>query len=81
MLMGWDNVSELWLPTDLFFIPQRICKCGVPVAWYWQGRTKEHCEKPVSFPLCLPQIPHGLSRVQTWVSVVRGQQLTVWVIA
>jgi hypothetical protein len=32
-------------------------------------------------PLFPPQIPHGLTRVQTTASVMRGQQLTIWAIA
>jgi hypothetical protein len=28
MSMGWDYISELWLPTDLLLIPQVICEHG-----------------------------------------------------
>jgi hypothetical protein len=34
------------------------------VEWYWQGETEELGEKPVSVPLCPPQISHGLTRAQ-----------------
>jgi hypothetical protein len=38
--------------------------------------------KPVPVPLCLPQIPHGLTRDRTWVSAaVGGQRLTGWAMA
>jgi hypothetical protein len=32
-------------------------------------------EKPVPVPLCLPQIPHVLTRERTWASILRGQRL------
>jgi hypothetical protein len=32
--------------------------------------------KPASVPLCPPQIPHGLTRVQTRATAVGSQQLT-----
>jgi hypothetical protein len=36
-----------------------------------RGKPKNLGEKPDQFPLCPPQIPHGL----TWASEVRDQQL------
>jgi hypothetical protein len=38
-------------------------------------------EKPVPVPLCPPQTPHGLTRVRTRASVVRGRRLTAWAMA
>jgi hypothetical protein len=41
------------------------------------GKTEELREKkPVSVPLCPTQIPHGLTRVQTQASAVKGLKLT-----
>jgi hypothetical protein len=37
--------------------------------------------KPVLVPLCPPQIPHGLTRDRTRVSVVGGRRLTAWATA
>jgi hypothetical protein len=34
MSMGWDDVSELWLPVGLLFIPQMMYECGEP---WWNG--------------------------------------------
>jgi hypothetical protein len=48
------------------------------VEWYLQGKTEELGEIPVSVPLCPPQIPHGLTWVQTKASRVRGRSLTTW---
>jgi hypothetical protein len=39
------------------------------------GETKELRKESATLPLCPPQIPHGLSWMQTWVSEVRGQWL------
>jgi hypothetical protein len=44
---------------------------GAPVEWNWQGKTEVLGEKPVPVPLCLPQIPHGLTRDRTRASAVR----------
>jgi hypothetical protein len=51
------------------------------VEWYWQGKTEELGEKPVSVPLCPPQIPHELTRARTRFSAARGRRLTAWAIA
>jgi hypothetical protein len=40
------------------------------------GKTEELGEKPVPVPLCLPQIPHGLTRERTRASAVKGRRLT-----
>jgi hypothetical protein len=60
------------------FIPQVIYKYGEP---WWNGierNTEELGGKPVSMPLCLPQIPRGLTWMQTRASMVRGRQPTAW---
>jgi hypothetical protein len=51
------------------------------VEWYWQGKTEVLGEKPVPVPLCLPQIPHGLTRDRTRASAVSGRRLTAWAMA
>jgi hypothetical protein len=45
------------------------------------GKTEELLENPVPVPLCLPQIPHGVTRARTRASAVRGRRLTAWAIA
>jgi hypothetical protein len=40
------------------------------VEWYWQGKPKELGETPIPVPLCTPQMPHGLTRVQTRASAL-----------
>jgi hypothetical protein len=42
----------------------------------WRTRRE-----PVPMSLCLPQIPHGMTRARTWASVVRGRRLTAWTMA
>jgi hypothetical protein len=42
--------------------------------------TEELRQKSIPVPL-FPQIPRGLTQVQTWAFVVRGWQLTAWAIA
>jgi len=37
--------------------------------------------KPVRFPLGPPHIAHGLAQDQTWVSAVKGRQLTTRAVA
>jgi len=34
-----------------------------------RGKTEVHGEKPVSVPLCTPQISHGLTGDWTWTPV------------
>jgi hypothetical protein len=41
---------------------------GAPAEWNWEGKTEVLGENPVPVPLCPPQIPHGLSRDQTFVN-------------
>jgi hypothetical protein len=43
---------------------------GAPVKWKWQWKTEVLGEKPVSVPLCPPQIPHGPTRDRTQVCLV-----------
>ena len=45
------------------------------VEWHWQGRTEALGEKPVTVPLCIPQIPHGLTWYWTRVYAVTGRRL------
>jgi hypothetical protein len=71
-----DYVSELWPPT--VHSPDDIWVWRATVEWHWQGKTKELRAKHIPVPLCPPQIPHGLTQVQTWTSTVRGQWLTTW---
>jgi hypothetical protein len=54
---------------------------GTPVEWNWQGKTEVLGEKPVPVPLCLPQIPHGLTQDRNRASAVRNWLLTVWAMA
>jgi hypothetical protein len=59
------------------FIPSN----GVKVEWNWQGKAEVLGGKPVSVPLCPPQIPHGRTRNRNRASEVRGQRLTAWAMA
>jgi hypothetical protein len=56
--------------------PGDIWAWRATVEWYWQGKLNNLEKKPVPVPLCLTQIPHGLTRERTRASVVRSQQLT-----
>jgi hypothetical protein len=49
--------ATLWWRSVLSLFP---CN-GAPVEWNWQRKTEVLGEKPVPVPLCLPQIPHGLT--------------------
>jgi hypothetical protein len=42
------------------------------------GKTEELGENPVPVPLCSPQISHGLTRVQSRASAVRGILKMIW---
>jgi hypothetical protein len=80
----WGGSSiQAWMPTyvSTLRIPQMIWVWRATVEWYWQGKTEELWEKPVPVSLCPPQIPHGLTRVWTRASAVRGQWLTTWAMA
>jgi hypothetical protein len=63
-----------------YTFPRLMSVWRVTMEWYWQGKTEELREKPALMPLCPPQIPYGLTRVRTRVSVVRGRRLIAWVI-
>ena len=54
---------------------------GAPVELNLQGKTEVLGEKPVSMPLCPPQIPHGLTRDRGRASAVTGRRLTAWAMA
>jgi hypothetical protein len=71
MLMGWDYISELWLPDDIW-------AWRTIVELHWQRETEGLRKKPVPVPLCPPQIPHRLIKVCIWASTVRGRWLTAW---
>jgi hypothetical protein len=45
----------------------------------WNSRWNVQ-RKPASVPLCVPQIPHDLTRAQTQAVVVGNQQLTAWAV-
>jgi hypothetical protein len=66
--MGETIISELQPPKGLLFISQMIREYGEP---WWNdidSKTEELGEQPVPMPLWPPQIPQGLTRVQTQVS-------------
>jgi hypothetical protein len=60
---------------------QMIWVWRATVEWYWQGKTEDLGEKPVTVPLCPPQSPHGLTRARTRASAVTGRRLTTWTMA
>jgi hypothetical protein len=82
---SWGGSStQTWMPTyvSILRIPQLIWVWRATVEFiYWQVKPQEFGEKPVPVPLCLPQIPHGLTRARTRASAVRGQRLTTWAMA
>jgi hypothetical protein len=45
------------------------------------GKNRRTREKPVPVPLCLAQIPHGLTLDRTRASAVGGWRLTAWAMA
>jgi hypothetical protein len=59
-------------------LPDDVWVWRATVEWYWQGKTKGLLENPVPVPLCPPQIPHGLTRVQTRTSAMRSRRITAW---
>jgi hypothetical protein len=83
MSKEWDDVSELWPSAGLLFIPQMIYECRAMVGGMilTGGETEELGEKPIPLSLRPPQIPHELTQVWIWASVVRGQWLTTWAMA
>jgi len=49
--------------------------------WYWQRKTEMFVEMHVLLPLCSPQIPPRLVRVQTLPFAVKGLRITAWTMA
>jgi hypothetical protein len=78
-----ESSTQVWMPTyvSILHIPQMIWVWRAMVEWYIDGKTEELGEKPVPMPLCSPQIPHGLTRVRTRASAVRGRRLATWAMA
>jgi hypothetical protein len=76
MSVGWDDVSELRSPVYCLSPRSMESHSGMILT----GKTEELGEKPVPVPLSPPQIPHGLTQVQTRSSALKGQQLTTWAI-
>ena len=70
--------ATLWWRWLLFFV---FPSNEAPMEWNWQGKTEVLGKKPVSVPLCLPQIPHELTRDRTRASAMRGRRLTPWAMA
>jgi len=48
------------------------------VEWYLEGKTEEISYKPVSVPLCVPQIPYGYAWDRTCAFIGRNRRLAVW---
>jgi hypothetical protein len=56
------DAPQPWGKPGMKMISFFVFQCnGVPVEWNWQGKTEVLWDKPVSVPLCPPQIPHGLT--------------------
>ena len=47
----------------------------------WWVKTEVLREKPMSVPLCSPQIPHTLLREWIWACAVRRWEQTAWAVA
>jgi hypothetical protein len=80
----WHWPSPRWEAGDwhgqnllLLFMSMRW---GAQAEWQWGGKTDRLGEKPAAVPLCLPQIPHGLTQARFRPSTVRGRQWTAWAI-
>jgi hypothetical protein len=50
---------------------------GALVERYVEGKTEELKDKPVSVPLCLPQIPYGHAWVRTCAFMETNRRLAV----
>jgi hypothetical protein len=68
------------LKYEILVVYHRIRKYIVEVEWYWQEKDKGLREKPVSVPLCPPQIPRGLNRAGTPVSAVSSGMLNTCIV-
>jgi hypothetical protein len=69
--MGWD-LSLLTAATDghIVHLPHDL-SLESEVGIILTGETEELREKPGPVTLCPPQIPHKLTRAQTWAYTVR----------
>jgi hypothetical protein len=52
-------------------LPGEIGVWRATVKWYWQGKTEELGESTDPFPLCPPQVSHGLNRAPNRDSALR----------
>jgi hypothetical protein len=64
-----------WLVVSFFRVMEHRCD------EVDRGKPKYSGKKLAPVPLCLPQIPHGLTRDRTWASAVRGRRLTALAMA
>lgn len=75
LFQRWGNYvsMKLWSLTGPRW---HISEYGATVEWYWQGKTKKLGKRPVPVPLYPPHIPHGVTWVRSWASMVRNWRLT-----
>jgi hypothetical protein len=83
---GWDlSPLDTAATTGLLYQPQMIDDddddCGAIVAIKIGRGIQSTRRKLAPAPLCLPQIPHDLTRAWTPAAVMGSQQLTAWAIA
>jgi hypothetical protein len=57
----------------LVFVLEFPCN-GAPMEWNWQGKIEVLGEEPAPVPLCLQQIPHGLTLDRNRASVARFRE-------
>jgi hypothetical protein len=68
-------------PTGILFIPMWYTSTENHGGMILTGETRRTRRKPVPVPLRTLQIPHGLTRLRTRASAVRGRWLTAWAMA
>jgi hypothetical protein len=78
--VGWDGVHlvrrPLYRPGMVGGDDEREAVGGMIGSVNWSTRRR-----PVSVPLCLPQIPCDLTRVGTQAATIENKELTAWGIA
>jgi hypothetical protein len=80
--MGWDWVHLVcWPLTGLLYQSHMIDDYGAVGGMKICRGNHSTWRKPAPVPLCLPQIPHGLTWAQTQTTMVGSQWLTAWAMA
>jgi len=83
----WDKVKSILLTklsgAKISYMNTAVLEISIImehlVKWYWQGKTEELGENPVSMPHCPTQISHTQTWYRNHASAVKDWHLATWI--